>query len=445
MGRRAWLQASLAAAGGAAFPLLGGLRGRARADMAYPTRLIVIHTPNGVVVPGFRPSGGETDFVLGEVLSPLERHRSKLLVLGGINMPFAESGPGSHHARGLGGLLTGRLIQSGTFATFGGTMSGWANGISLDQHIAQTLAPPTRFKSLELGVRILNSDVRGRLSYLGPSQPVPPIEDPYDTFDRLFAGLVAPGEHADRIRAARRSVLDFLGEELGDARRMLGSEERAKLDRHLDALREIEGRLAAPPSANGPVCTPPSLGERIDVSANDSMPVVARLQLDLAAAALACDLTRIVTIQFSHPEADQTYPWIGVDAPHHATSHAADDDVEAQAMLAKIDGWYAEQVAYLADQLAGHVEGDATLLDHSVVVWASEISRANVHDHSDLPFVLVGGAGGKFKTGRFVDHAAGGAPGYPHNNLLVSLANALGTTDTSFGDPAYCTGPLVGL
>jgi hypothetical protein len=439
IGRRSFLRTSLAASA-AAFPLLPSLRVRAQAA-AFPTRLIVMHSPNGIVPPAFRPQGGETDFQLGRVLAPLEKHRARLIVLGGINMPFAESGPGSHHARGLGGLLTGRLIQTGDFATFGGTMSGWANGISIDQHIAQTLAPPTPFKTFELGVRILNSDVRGHLSYLGPAQPVPPLESPYDAFDRLFASVAMPGAQADRVRSARRSVLDFLEQELSSAQRALGAEDRAKLDEHLTSLRDIEGRLV-PQNAAPSTCTPPGLGTRIDIAANENMADVGRLQLDIAAAALACDLTRIVTVQWSHPEADQTYPFIGVNAPHHATSHAGDTDADAQESLTKIDVWYAEQMAYLADKLASYSEGDATLLDHSVVMWASEISKGNVHGHTDLPFALIGSAGGYFRTGRFVDFAKGGAMGRPHNDLLVSLANALGTTDRSFGDPAYSTGPL---
>src|SRR5262245_13995666 len=98
-GRRLFLGGSLAAAG-AAVPLLQAHRAKGQAAQ-YPVRLVIMHTPNGVVPPAWRPTGGETNFTVSRILKPLEPHRSRLLVLGGVNMLFAESGPGSHHARGV--------------------------------------------------------------------------------------------------------------------------------------------------------------------------------------------------------------------------------------------------------------------------------------------------------------------------------------------------------
>ena len=126
-------------------------------------------------------------------------------------------------------------------------------------------------------------------------------------------------------------------------------------------------------------------------------------------------------------------------------SHAADSDATAQENLTKINVWYAEQLAYLLGKLASYKEGDATLLDNTVVLWCNEVGKGNNHAHRDLPFLLAGSCGGYFRTGRFVDYMAGGAAGHPHNNLLVSLAQAMGAKDTTFGDPAHCTGPLPNL
>jgi hypothetical protein len=112
------------------------------------------------------------------------------------------------------------------------------------------------------------------------------------------------------------------------------------------------------------------------------MPTIGKLQMDIAAAALACDLTRVLT---------------------------------------------------------------RTLLDNTAVLWCIEVGKGNNHAHRDLPFLLAGSCGGYFRTGRFVDYMAGGAAGHAHNNLLVSLAQAMGTKDTTFGDPAHCTGPLPNL
>lgn len=446
--RRSFLRGGLAAS--AALPLLN-------ADRAWgqtaPRRLVIFYTPNGTIGPEWRPKGGETNFTFGRILAPLEPYRSKLLALGGVNMALADSGFGSHHTRGMGGLLTGRPIQQGTFESAGPPTAGWAAGISIDQHIAKTLAPPTPFKTLELGVQVIDAEVRGRLSYLGASQPVPPMESPYDVFDRLFAGMtpstspIPPGA-IERLRARRRSVLDLVGEELTAVRGRVGAEDRVRLDAHLTAVRDVEQRLA-PPATTMPMpagtCTPPSVGARMDVKAAANMPTIGKLQMDLAATALACDLTRVVTLQWTHAESNQTFPWLNIAGAHHVISHAGDSDAAAQESLTKINTWYATQLAYLLGKLAAVPEGAGTLLDNTVVMWCIEVGKGNNHAHRDLPFLLAGSCGGRLRTGRFVDYTANGAAGRPHNDLLVSLARAMGTQDTTFGDPAHVTGPLPNL
>jgi hypothetical protein len=434
-------------------PLLEARPARGQtASAPGPRRLVVFYTPNGTVGPEWRPKGSETDFTLGRILTPLVPFRSKLIVLGGINMALAESGFGSHHTRGIGGLLTGRPILMGSFKSAGPPTAGWASGISIDQHIAR--AATTRFRTLELGVRVTDAEVRGRLSYAGPNQPLPPMDNPYDVFDRLFAGARPPAGSgpvdpaAERLRAERRSVLDFVQQELGAVRGAIGADDRIRLDAHLESVRDIERRLG-PAGAPQPVpagsCQPPVATARMDVTATDAMPTVGRLQMDLLAAALACDVTRVATLQWTHAESDQSFPWLGINGLHHAMSHAGDGDAASQASLTQINIWYAQQLAYLLDKLAAIREGDRSVLDNTVVLWAIEVGKGNVHSHRDLPFLLAGSCGGKLRTGRFVDYLAGGGSGQPHNNLLVSLASAMGGADTTFGDPQYCTGPLPGL
>jgi Protein of unknown function (DUF1552) len=439
--RRTALQA-LGAAG--LVPLLeAGARGQ-----PAPRRFVVFYTPNGTIGPHWRPKGSETAFTLGRILMPLEPHRGKLLVLGGVNMALADAGYGSHHTRGIGGLLTGRPILMGSFKSAGPPTAGWASGISLDQHIARAMpmAGTTRFRSLELGVRVIDAEVRGRISYLTANQPVPPMESPYDVFDRLFAGSkpVAPGGDPvmDRLRGERRSVIDFLKDELGAVRGAAGTEDRPRLDAHLESVRDIERRLepvggtgTMPPAA----CPAPAMPTRMDVTANENMPALGKLQMDLLVNALACDQTRVATLQWTHAESTQSFPWIGVPGQHHVMSHAGDGDAAAQENLTKINVWYAEQLRYLLDKLA-----ERSLLDHTVVLWANEVGKGNNHAHRDLPFLLAGSCGGHFRTGRFVDYLASGS-GHPHNNLLVSLAQAMGLPETTFGDRQHCTGPLPGL
>jgi hypothetical protein len=445
-------------------PLLDAGRVNAQGAAEAPRRLLVFYTPNGTIGPQWRPRGGETDFTLGRILAPLTPWRSKLLILGGVDMALADAGFGSHHTRGIGGLLTGRPILMGNFRSAGPPTAGWAGGISIDQHIARTVGAQSRFRSLELGVRVVDAEVRGRLSYLGPNQPLPPMESPYDGFDRLFAGanpspapmapgMVAPPDpRAERLRQQRKSVLDFLTHELGLVRGFVGADDRARLDAHLESVRDIERRLGSGPGSSGggpgpapAACQAPAAAARIDLAAPANLPMVGQLQMDLAASALACDLTRVITLQWTHAESNQSFPFLGVTGQHHAMSHAGDGDAAAQESLTKINVWYAEQLKYLLDRLASYKEGAGTLLDSTVVLWASEVGKGNNHSHRDLPFLLAGGGGGRLRTGRFVDYLASGGRGQPHNNLLVSLANVMGLPDTRFGDPAHCTGPLPNL
>ncbi|AUX24433.1 hypothetical protein SOCEGT47_049710 [Sorangium cellulosum] len=451
--RRRLLQGSLAAT--AAIPLLNAELARGDEAVA-PKRFVVFYTPNGTLESQWMPTGTETNFTLSPLLEKLEPFKSKLIPLRGINMNVVvNSNIGSEHARGIGGLLTGRALLKGNFRSFMSNNAGWASGISLDQHIANKLKPSTLFRTLELGVQVRDAEVRGRLCYSAPDQPIPPREDPYDTFEQLF-GAAVPGQGGseggsaalDRLRAQRRTVFELLREEIADVRPRIGAEDRIKLEAHMQSIREIEQRLAGGGAPDGtgapaPLCKPPALGARIDLSDDANMPAIGQLQMDLAAAALACDLTRIVTIQWSYAESEHLYPFLGLSENHHAISHQWND--AGKAKYTKIHTWFAEQLAYLLGKLDSYKEGDRSLLDNTVVLWVTEISESTQHALTNMPFLLAGSAGGVFRTGRFVDYLANGGRARQHNDLLVTIANAMGTDDTTFGDPEFSTGPLPGL
>src|SRR3954466_11963986 len=219
--RRNLLRGGLAAT--AAIPLLNAQR--AVGAGASPTRFVVFTTPNGTRNSLFWPTGTEKSFTLNQITKPLEPYKSKLTFLKGIKLNDAlQNGAlggtvGSEHARGTGGMLTGRPLNSGKdFVSFGNTTSGWGSGQSLDQYLATRLAPPTKFKSLQLGVHIRDTEVRARISYTASNQPVPPREDPKDVFSTLFGGAAStPGGVTDpalaRLWAQRKSVFDLTGGE----------------------------------------------------------------------------------------------------------------------------------------------------------------------------------------------------------------------------------------
>lgn len=162
--------------------------------------------------------------------------------------------------------------------------------------------------------------------------------------------------------------------------------------------------------------------------------------IDMQVASLACDQTRVTSMQFSRSTSTQSFPSLGFPDDHHGLSHVADSDATAKAKLIAINGFYAKQFAYLLTKLDSVKEANGSLLDNSLVVWTNELAKGNTHSHSPTPVVLAGKCGGAIKTGRYVKLPSA----QPHNNLLVSVG-AMGVPLTTFGNPAYCTGALSAL
>jgi hypothetical protein len=412
-----------------------------RADTTTPKRLIGWFTPNGTIAEEWITGGGATDFTLGRILEPLAPFRDKLLFLDGLDVRgVASEGPGSGHQKGAGCLLTGMPLNDGDFGGGGGAMSGWASGISIDQHIVNELASPTRYPSLELGVYVRGSNNRHRLAYRGSDDPLPPQNSPYAVYDRLFGEPTGDADAVARLRARRTSVLDSVHGDLAELHGRLPYEHRARLEAHVESLRDVERRIESA-ALGGAACEDPAMGSPLDPERNENYPVMGQLQMDLLTAAFACDLTRVSTIMWSGSTSGQTFSFIdGVGSQgHHDMSHEA-NTASVREQLVRIERWYAEQLAYLLAKLDSIPEGDGTMLDNTVVLWGNELSDGESHNLRDHKWVLAGSAGGYFRTGRHLRFGD-----VPHPNLLVSIANAMGVPTTRFGHPSHCTGALTEL
>lgn len=453
--RRNLLRGALAAT--AAVPLLDARR--AQGVSGAPTRLVVFATPNGTRNSLFWPTGSENDFQLNAITRPLEPFKSKLTFLKGIRLNDAlQDGAlggtlGSEHARGTGGMLTARPLNPGTeFVSFGNTTSGWGSGKSIDQYLAEQLNPPTPFPTLHLGVHVRDTEVRARIAYRDSNQPIPPREDPRDVFKTLFGEMVPgtpPGGSdpaLERLWAQRKSVFDLTNAETERIKNLVGSEDRVKLDAHLTAMRDVERRLVGTPGGggggSGVTCSPPTLAE-VDLGVDDQYLEAGRLQMDLAAAALACDQTRILTFQWSYAESEHLFQFLGFSGNHHAISHDFSPSGPNYDAYNAIQTWYAEQLAYFLEKLDSYQEGDRTLLDNTLVLWATEIGESTQHDLGMMPYVFAGSAGGAIRAGRLIDY---GNNRRDNNQMLVSIAHAMGVPElTAFGHESGATGPLPGL
>jgi uncharacterized protein DUF1552 len=401
----------------------------------FPKRLILLFSANGTLHENWVPQGGTTDFTLSTILSPLEAYRDKLVVIDGLRV--IRAGLGDGHQMGMGSLWTGSQLLPGDFMGGNGEFAGYAGHSSVEHHVAQNLAPDTPYQTLEFGAQTGGANVWTRMSYTDANQPVPPEDNPQAMFDRLFADLGMDPQGIDRLKAERRSVIDLVKGDLDRLQSKYGGDDRIKVEAHLDAIRAIEMRN----ESVAPTCETPQLDLDFDPFQNDNFPEVVQRQIDQMVMAMACDLTRVASLQCSASVSGKVFSWLGHTASHHDLSHLGDGDPVMVQQITDVNYWYAQQVAYLLDRLSGVVEGDGTMLDNTLVVWGNELSRGNSHGNQPVPFVLAGSAGGAIETGRFLSY-----DDVEHNRLLVSICQAMGLAETtSFGDNDMGGGALDGL
>lgn len=466
MSKPKWLMSRrtlLRGAGGVAIglPLLDAMvkPRRAGAQSTAPKRFLVYFKPGGVVLDNWRPRGTEAEFTLGPVHQPLVPFQKQIAFLEGVDLKIAEIGAGGQHSKGMGGILTGRELPVGPYDTCQG-LAGFPGGPSIDQVIAARIGQGTKVRSLEVAVNWPTDKRDGGkaaptncITYSGPGEAVPPSIDPAAVWARLFTDIGADAGQLALERARSKSILDAVVAEYAALSPRVGRDDRAKLDAHLSRVREIELSLTAVADESTGACTKPTapapLGDpdagRIGEPGSNTqknegldarMPELGKVMMDLLVMAVACDLTRVGTMQWVDSQAYNTFPFLNLFDGHHAYQH--DHGYQPDA-LTKIDTWYMTQLAYLLQRLTDVKENGASLLDSTCVLFTSEIQVPNSHEQWSMPFLLAGG-GGTFRTGRYLKY--GGAS---HNDMLVALQNAYGIPDQTFGNADYCTGALPGL
>jgi hypothetical protein len=400
---------------------------RSRADdKPHGKRLVVFFSPNGTVPAHWTPGGGETDFTFpaGSILEPLTPIRDQLIILSGLDFYGADN-----HEGGMAAMLTAS-----------GAAGDESGGMSIDQYVAAKIGQETRFASLEFGVQTSawGGNIQTRMSYSSPGMFVTPDDDPAHVYSRLFGDFMGGDEAADALRARRQRVVDLLVDEAGALRSRLGSEEKPKLDAHLEALAKVEKGLMG-----GAGCGLPDAPDPLGTQDNANFPAITAAQIDLMVTALACDMTRVASLQLSHTVSPTVLSFLpGVTDGHHSLSHIDDSNAAGIQQFVTCERWFAEQFLYLVQRLADTPEpgGMGTMLDNSVVLWAKEMGDSRQHTCKGVPFVLAGGAGGRWQLGRKLSFM-----GESHGKLMVSLCQAMGLDTASFGNPMVGDGPLPGL
>lgn len=432
-GRRLFLGGAAAVVG---LPLLESALPRfARAGEAtVPRRLLAFYVPNGMHMAAWTPQMQGAGYELTPILSPLGDLKEKVLVLSGLdNKPAQPDGPGDH-ASGTGAFLTARH----PFKTEGANIK---NGISLDQHAAATIGPLTRIPSMQLGID--GGDSAGdcdsgyscayarNISWASETQPLPKVVNPSVVYDQLFGGFdpQASAEEQARRKKYRTSVLDYVTEEAKSLLPKLGQTDRMKLDEYLTGIYELEQKIQK--LGTGPVC------QQIEAPLGN-VPFADHVQVmsDLMVVAMQCDATRLITFMLSNAGSGRSYEFIGVSGAHHEISHHQGLQ-ENFDKLTQIDTWEVQQLAYLLSKMDSIDEGGVSMLDNSIVFFSSEIEDGNSHSHNNMPVLVAGSGGGAFASGRHL------VLDRPIADLFVSILNALGLPDKSFGLDS--TGPIAEL
>jgi hypothetical protein len=417
----------------ASLPFLLGLPSLGLASPARPRqRLIVMFSPNGTIPPAFWPDEAGSDFKLKEIMTPIGTFKDRMLVLHGLSNKVR--GDGDNHMRGMSCLLTGIELFPGNIQGGSHTPAGWASGISIDQEIKNFFQSReetrTRFGSLEFGVGVSDkADPWTRMSYAGPNKPVAPISDPYQMYQKLYGQL--------KDKESLKSVLDEVRNDLKKVRKLISVEDRKLLEEHEALVRQMEKAISDTDRQRLRV-SPPTFEEGV-ADQNDNVPRLSRMQIDLLVNSFVNDMARVATLQYTKSVGQARMNWLGVTDGHHGLSHEPDKNEEAVAKLTKINQWFAGELNFLAQKLAGTPEpgGEGSLLDNTMIVWTNELGKGNSHTLDNIPFVLIGGGFG-FQMGRCLKLEK-----VPHNRLHLALAHAVGHRIETFGKPALCAdGPL---
>jgi hypothetical protein len=403
-----------------------------RLSAKSPVRMAFSYVPNGIIMEDWTPARDGSSFELPKVLEPIADLRKDWMLFSGLthNNGRALGDGAGDHARAAGSFLTGVHPKK----THGADIQ---NGISVDQVAAQFVGDKTRFASIELGTehgRLAGNCDSGyscaysnSVSWRSETTPMPPEVNPRLVFERLFG---RPGESDDPAAVARRrlydkSILDFVQEDTHKLRGELGNTDQRKLDEYLDAVREIEKRIAvsentareAAPAMDRPAGVPVEFAEHT------------RLMFDLQVVAFQTDLTRITTFMLGREGSNRSYREIGVSDAHHGLTHHRGDEEKIR-KISKINRFHMEQFAYFLRKLRSIEEGDGTLLDHCMVVYGSGLADGNKHTHHDLPVLLAGRAGGSVHPGRHVRYPTE----TPMTNLYLSMLDRMGVEPESIGD-----------
>jgi hypothetical protein len=418
-----------------ALPMLDSMIPALTAQALKPTpRLGWVYVSHGVIFDQWKPTKLGGGFELTPNLKPLGKMQGQFNILTGLSHLEADTkGDGSgDHTRASAAWLTGVHAYDRTRPGVEVKLATTA-----DQLAAQEIGKNSPIPSLELSVDTPSQGscdsgdcfYVNTISWRNETTPNMTENNPRVVFERLFGD---GGSTAQRMARAKKtgSILDSVAQEANLLAGTLGNSDRSKLSEYLDSVRDIEQRIQTTEEQGMQSLDLPDRPIGIPASFEQHT----KLMFDLQLMAFRSDLTRVFTLIMARELSGRTYPMIGIPGQHHLISHHR-DDAELMSQKARIDTYHVQMLAYLLEKMQATPDGDGSLLDHSLIMYGSGMGNGNLHRHSDLPILLAGKLGGKFKTGYHYDYKMD----TPMANLLVTILDRAGLPIEKLGDS---TGPL---
>lgn len=395
------------------------------ASPARLRRLGFVYIPMGCDATRWTPTGAETLDELSPSLRPLNAVKEYINVV--TNLELRNAYPGTHATSNASFLSAAKAKRTES--------TDYHLGTTVDQIAAQKIGHDTPLQSLELSMDLVSlvgqcdngyaCVYQNNLSWSSPTTPLPSEAHPRIVFESLFGKERNPAERRAALRE-RASLLDGVIEELARLQTSLGAGDRNRIDQYLESVRDVERRIQQAEATtkdntvadvDRPIGVPASYAEH------------ARLMFDLQLLALQGNITRVITFQLARETSNRVYSEIGISDPHHPLTHH-NNNPEKIAKVAKINQFHVSLFAEFLRKLQHTAEGSGSMLDNVLYLYGSGMGNPNVHDHTNLPIIVAGGAAGNMRGGRHVRYKEP----TPLANLHLTLLDKIGVPLNSFAD-----------
>jgi hypothetical protein len=437
--------------------------------------IVFCYTPDGVNQSAFWPTGTTTSYQLSPILQPFEKYKDKLLILGpqmnGSSL-VANSGltyfaPVAQHQAPVtltaraGHTCTGQFCVGNLGLPYLSNQLTAVNkldgGPSIDQLIAKSVGAASPFSSLNFGLHPRGGDTPSDLNYREDGMPLSRLASADEAWTHMFGNVMPPTTTPSMTPLHKHTaVTDFLHAHFAELRGAVSAADQRTLDAHLAAMSVYEERArrrltdAGTGDPTTPTCTPPSRGmvptDDTSVRTGADTEKLSPFFMDMISTAFQCNLTKVASVSFGYPGGGDAgglrMPWLGFTDPLHFVSHHGGDATKLD-KYKRMSTWIAGQIAGLMDRLAAipSATGTGTILDETTIYWFNRHGDGDSHANFALPNVILGGTGGYFRMGRWLQ-----MPRTNPTKVLISLANAMGVSVSSFGEEGLSdTSPLAGL